>query len=119
MLEFRRRSHQHFIRHFHCRVHGRSAPRVESGYLIVEFGFIARRLHFADDVGIAIESDHRRLIAATEDLNGRLRSGLCHLDFIAPIEPDLSMTRAIASEGFSFSFSKSLRTGRISSSVVL
>ena len=36
-----------------------------------------------------------------------------------PIDPDLSMTSTIARLGFSFSFSKSLRTGRISSSTDL
>ena len=39
--------------------------------------------------------------------------------FSPPIEPDLSITSIIARLGFSFSFSKSLRTGRISSIVVL
>ena len=39
--------------------------------------------------------------------------------FSPPIEPDLSTTSIIARLGFSFSFSKSLRTGRISSRVVL
>ena len=37
---------------------------------------------------------------------------------VPPIDPDLSITSTIARLGFSFSFSKSDRTGRISSIVV-
>ena len=48
-----------------------------------------------------------------------LAASLASSIFVPPIEPDLSITSTIARLGFSFSFSKSLRTGRISSMVVL
>jgi len=103
----------------HGRGHDRAAARLEPGDPVQHEALVRARVHLADPEVFTLEGEHTDFIAGTQELDGRRAASLAISIFSPPIDPDLSITSIRARLGFSFSFSKSLRTGKISSIVVL